>query len=638
MDIKALLDVVKAQANADPAARQQAVRDALSSAEDTPNLAELEQAAAAAFAELSVDDAVLDENVFAEMGYIADIVDGLRAEAAEQHTQRVAELTARVGKPSITTQQPSAPAPDPQPAPTEPETQTTPPTEPDPQAVPQSTPEGDPAAQDDKQLVLASGRKKPTVKIKNAVPLATLPVQLPGSSYEGTPFAITAAADLPGINLGSDLVDIDGLTKAVMARFGQLARGGGDVGGSRAGIASISIERDERLVANTQHDWSVIEYACDETRLPGGSLLAAADPVPGWCALGEISYEFCPPAIVDGLIDLPTVTARRGSLTWPQSPAFHEIYSGTGWAYTPAQIDNMQLPVHPTWDGTGTEPAGGPWYNPTVGPVEKDCYKISCPPNADLVLAPSGICLSASILHERTYPELIKYTVAQALAAHAHKTNSRIIAQMEGLSQAVDLKTNANLGPGATAVVLEAIEMQVEWQRYRHRLGITTTMEMVAPVWMRGILRADLSKRSGIDLLEVNDAVLNRYLASRGVRVQWVLDWQDSFSDPTPAATIPQSDLFGGDGSRAAWPLTGKVLIYPAGTFFLARMDIINLEGGLLDSTLLRRNERLVLFTEEAMAVGTRGCFQASALEFNLCPSGQTGGTKAIACAATTGA
>jgi len=628
VDFKALLDAVRTKADADPAARQQAVRDALSAAEDTPNLAELEHAAAGAFADLSADDAVLDENVFAEMGFIADVVDGLRAEATDQQTQRVADLAARVGTPSITTQRPTPP-PQPEPAPTEPA-----PTEPAP------TEPADAPKVDDKQLVVASGKApaKPTVRIKNAVPLATLPVQLPGSTYEGTPFAITAAADLPGINLGSDLTDIDGLTKAVMARFGQLARGGGDVGGSRAGIASITIERDERLIANTQHDWNVIEYACDESRLPGGSLLAAADPVPGWCALGEISYEFCPPAVVDGLIDLPTVTARRGSLTYPQSPAFHEIYSGTGWAYTPAQIDNMQLPVHPTWDGTGTEPAGGPWYNPTVGPVEKDCYKISCPPNADLVLQPTGICLSASILHERAYPELIKYTVAQALAAHAHKMNSRIISQMEGLAQAVNLKTNTNLGPGATAVVLEAIEMQVEWLRYRHRLGVNTTMEMVAPVWMRGILRADLSKRTGVDLLEVNDAVLNRYLASRGVRVQWVLDWQDSFSDPTPAATIPQSDLFGGDGSRAAWPLTGKVLIYPAGTFFLARMDIINLEGGLLDSALLRRNERLVLFSEEAMAVGTRGCFQASALEFNLCPSGQTGSTKAIACAATAGA
>lgn len=633
MDFKALLDAAKAKADADPAARQQAVRDALSAAEDTPNLAELEQAAAAQFAELSSDENLFDDTAFAELGLIADVVDAVRAEAHDQQAQRVADLTARVGKPSIPAQA-AAPAPAPapvvEPQPTEPVAVEPAVVEPEPAAEP---------AEPSKDLVTASGRAvaRPVVKIKNAVPLASLPVQLPGSGYQGNPFTITAAADLPGFNLGSELADIDGLTKAVMARFGQLGRAGGDAGGSRAGIASINIERDERLIANTQHDYSVIEYACDETRLPGGSLLAAADPVPGWCALGEISYEFCPPAVVDGLVDVPTVTARRGSLTWPQSPDFTTIYSGTGWCYTPAQIDNMQLPVHPTWDGTPPEPAGGPWYDPTVGPVQKDCYKIECPPNADLVLEPCGLCVSASILHERAYPELIRYTVAQVLAAHAHKMNCRVLTQMEALSDVVNLKTNANLGPGATAVLLEAIEMQVEWLRYRNRLGINQTMEMVAPVWMRGILRADLSKRTGVDLINVSDNTLNQYLRDRGVRVQWVLDWQDAFCDPTPAASIPASDLFGGDASRLAWPLTGKVMIYPAGTFFLARMDIINIEGGLLDSTLLRRNERLVLFTEEAMAVGKR-CYQSSVLDVNLCPSGQTGSLKAIACAATAGA
>lgn len=631
MDFASLLSAAQAAADADPAARQQAVRAALTAADGTPNFAALEQAAAEAFAALSDDDAVLDETVFAQMGLIADVVDAVRAEAAEQNANRVTDLANRIGMPGTAPAAPTGTEPQ---QPTQPPpAQPTQPTEPQQPTQPEPTQPTEPGS----ELVVADGRQaaRPVTRMRNLVPMQGLPVQLPGQTG-GTPFAITAAADLPGINLGSDLTDIDGITRAVMARFAQLGRAGGDVGGSRAGIASITIDRDERLVANTQHDWAVIEYACDETRLPGGSLLAAADPVPGWCALGEISYEFCPPSIVDGIVDVPTVTARRGSLTWPQSPQFHEIYSGVGWCYTPAQIDNMQLPPY-----TGTPPIPPGYYDPAVGPAEKDCYKISCPPNADLVLQPCGLCLQASILHERTYPELIRYTVAQALVAHAHKMNCRILTQMEALGEQVDLTANANLGPGATAVMLEAIEMQVEWLRYRHRLGINTTMEMVAPVWMRGILRADLSKRMGIDLLEVDNARLDRFLRSRGVRPQWVLDWQDAFCDPTPPAPpldpITASDLFGGDASRTAWPLTGKVMIYPAGTYFLARMDIINIEGGLLDSTLLRKNERIVLFTEEALAVGRR-CYQSSVLNFNLCPSGQTGSGKAIACAATPGA
>jgi hypothetical protein len=291
-----------------------------------------------------------------------------------------------------------------------------------------------------------------------------------------------------------------------------------------------------------------------------------------------------------------------------------------GWDFTAAQIDEMQT------DGST---------------LENPCYKITCPDTTSLTLDPTGICIQASILHERAYPELIRYTVDQSMVAYAHRMNASILRQMAAMATPVDLTTNDNLGPGAMSTALEAIELQVEWLRYRHRMGLGATMEMVAPVWMRGILRADLSKRmgNGVDLIAVTDQQLTSYLATRGVRVQWVLDWQDSFSDPattgTPAVpvTIPQSTLFGGGTTpQTAWPTTAQVLIYPAGTYFLARMDIISLEGGLLDSTLLKKNERIVLFVEEAMKVGKR-CFQSSLVKINLCASGQTGSGAWVDCA-----
>lgn len=680
MDFTALLDAAKANADAEPAARQQAVRDALAAARDTdgdtPNLAELEHAAAEAFAKLSDDDAVLDETVFTEMGMIADVVDAIRAEAGDQQAQRVADIASRIGTPSISAQPPAPAAPaapaapqanEPSPSPAQPE----PPAQPDTSSG--DEPPAEPAApvdQQDKELVVASAPRRTVARVQPQVPLSALPKQLPAGPGQGATnaFTITAAADVPGFNLGSEL-DTETLTRAVMARFQQLSRGGGDHGGSRSGIAAINIERDEQFVAKDQYDWQVVERACDETRLPGGSLLAAVGlhpempltasapleapaSTPGWCAPCTPTYEFCPIASVYGTIDLPMISAPRGCISWPVSPQFHEIYSGTGWCYTPEQIDNMQLPVHPTWDGTPPEPPGGPWYNPTIGPAQKDCYKIPCPPNEDMVLEPCGLCIQASILHERAYPELIRYTVSQALVAHAHKMNCRVLCSMESQAVRVTMPpegpaaaaAGSNFGPGAVAYTLEAIELQVEWLRYRHRLGLDTTIEMVAPAWMRGILRADLSKRMGVDLLSVTNQMLVNYLALRGVRVQFVVDWQDAFCTdetvtnpaPPPAtlpATVPESARFGGGATpQTAWPAKATVLLYPAGTYFMARMDIINLEGGLLDSTLLRKNERIVLFTEEAMAVGKR-CYEAIALEIPLCPSGQTGSGAWTQCA-----
>jgi hypothetical protein len=622
VDLQSLLDT--AQNAADATARQQAVRAALSAPDI--DLAALETAAASEFKTLSEpENGEIKPEAVTKMGIIADVVDGIRAEdTARRSAAAVASLSSRVGTPTIQsapaapaatapTPEPAAPATTPPaPAPAEPAVPTP--------AAPEPVTPAAPAPEPAKELVLAGGGQPPvaTTRTLNTVPLGGLPVQLPPEGQQLSPYTITAAADLPGHGLGQDLgQDLSGLTEAVMSRFGQLSRAGGDIGGSRAGIGSIVIDRDPRLVAETQHDgWNVIEFACNEKRLPGGSLLAAGTP--GWCAPAEISYDFCPVAVVDGLVDVPSVTARRGSLVYPQSPEFHTIYSGTGFCFTAAQIDTMQTPG-----------------NTTVKP----CYKIPCPDTTSLTLDPCGVCLQASILHERAYPELIKYTVEQALVAYAHKMNARIIAEMAALATAVNLTANTNFGPGAMATALEAIELQVEWLRYRHRLGINTTMEMIAPVWMRGILRADLSKRMGVDLLNVNDATLTSYLSSRGVRVQWVLDWQDSFSDPAttgdPAVpvTIPQSSLFGGGATpQTAWPTTGKVLIYPAGTYFLARMDIISIEGGLLDSTLLRKNERMVLFIEEALKVGKR-CFQSSLLTINLCASGQTGSGAWVGCA-----
>lgn len=621
MDLSTLIE---AATGADAAGRQAAVRAALAGNADV-NLRELETAAAAEFQGLSEPgDAGFDSAAITRMGVIADVVDAVRAEHAERSAATVAALAGRVGTPNIPVAAPAAaPAPAAPAAPAEPAAAAPaaadgPPVEPPvvetpPAAAP--APAAPAAAAPVAELVLANAAPPALARPRNQVPLGNMPVTLP-SQRNTSPFTITAAADLPGHKLGGDLGDLDGLTEAVMTRFGQLTRAGSDPGGSRAGIGSIVIERDSRFVAETQHDWHVIEDACNEERLPGGSLLAAGTP--GWCAPCEVSYDFCPVAVVDGLIDVPSVTARRGCLVYPQSPEFHTIYSGVGWCFTAAQIDTMQTPGN-----TDTKP----------------CYKIPCPDTTSITLDPCGICLQVSILHERAYPEMVRYTVQQALVAHAHKMNARIIGEMAALATPVDLSANQNLGPGATATALEGIELQVEWLRYRHRLGINQTMEMVAPVWMRGILRADLSKRMGVDMLTVSDATLTQYLQSRGVRVQWVLDWQDAFSDPTttgdPAVpvTIPQSTRFGGGAApQTAWPTSAQVLIYPAGTYFLARMDVISLEGGLLDSTLLRKNERIALFIEEALKVGKR-CYQSSLVTIPLCASGQTGSGAWVDCA-----
>jgi hypothetical protein len=459
----------------------------------------------------------------------------------------------------------------------------------------------------------------------------------------GSSYVLTAAASAPGIEAGQQFDDFTTLASLVTAKFESLGRGMTEPSQmliasarpedwsnayaqvTRSAIASLAFQREHDFVLAHQHDWETIERACNEARLPGHSLTAAPG-TPGWCAPCEVRYDFCPPAVLDGIVDLPTVIAPRGCLTFPQMPDFGLMYQGAGFCYPAADYDD---PADP---------------DPTVfGPKNKPCQLVPCPETTTCTLDPCGVCLQSSILVERAYPELIQYFIANALVAWGHKMNCRDLSQMITASTAVNLTVPAvrdRVGPGATASVLEVLEFYATWLKYKYRLGRNASIEAVLPDWLKGVIRSDLSKRMGLDLLSVTDQMIDNWLTLRKIRVQWVLGLDEAFCDAAgvPAVQIdPKTSLkMGGNVSALGqttpsvipptlWPRQVSFLIYPAGTFFRARLNLVNIEGGLVDSTLLKRNERLLLFMEEASVVCKR-CYESVYVTMNICPSGQTGG------------
>lgn len=646
MDLAKLLATAK---NADAADRQKATRAALPA---DLNLAELEKAAAEEFQRLAEPaDGGYDDERIAQLDLIADVVDAVRAEAADRATGRVAALSDRVNKPA----EPAAPAAEPAAAPAVAEDQPAEPTpanpaEPDQPAeqpaadpaapetpaapdTPETAPSDGPAAEDQPALAAAAGKTGTavTTRSKNTVPLSQLPNNVPAKI--NVDVTVTAAADIPGHPMGSILDGVQGLTAAAVARFAALDRAGKN---TTAGIATIErIQPDEQLVANSPNDWQVIEYATDEKRLPGGSLTAAAD----WCAIPEHVYDdFCPVAQVDGLISLPTVTAKRGSLSWPQTPKFSDIYSGTGFFMPDAEMRKDEMPV--------------PRPDPLPGSIRRDkpCYLVQCTENQSITLDVTGICVMVPTLLERAYPELVNHTMQQIMAAHAHKMNAVTLADMDRLVTTANRKTYSQAaaaasryGPGAMATLLGIIEMNVEHVRYKNRLGMNATVELVLPAFARGILRSDLAKKHGVDMLSVSNEQIDAHLRVRGVNPQYVLDWQDAFAgvplggpnradtataDPDADGTwLPVYDGtgWGGDALPDNWPGAVKFLLYPAGTFFKATNDIISIDG-LYDSTLLARNLHLATFTEEGYKVALKGCYDPVAVTVNLCADGRDAG------------
>lgn len=168
---------------------------------------------------------------------------------------------------------------------------------------------------------------------------------------------------------------------------------------------------------------------------------------------------------------------------------------------------------------------------------------------------------------------------------------------------------------GATAPLLSAIELQVQHYRYAHRLPQATTLEAILPFWVHGVIRSDLSRRLGIDYLNVTDATINSWFSARGISAQFVYDWQ---AIDTTAAT-----------AFTKWPTTVQFLLYKAGTWVVGGSDVITLNN-LYDSTLLGENDYTALFTEEGYLIAKKG-LDSRVVTVPLTASGETGAGVLIA-------
>lgn len=463
-----------------------------------------------------------------------------------------------------------------------------------------------------KELVAA------TVKNTARVPLGQSRGAIPAQQENEGPkpfatFNLIAAADVPEFSTGQAMENgVTDVARAWENRMGPMITGNVNSGrdGERTRVGLARIKRnvpDEFVIKDDRNAEEVIARATDETQLPGGSLVAAA----GWCAPSEQLYDLCPIRMTqEGMIDLPSVTARRGGIRYPADFDWSAIWGSTGFYLTEAEA---------------------------IAGVEKTCVEVPCPPEfEECRMDVSGLCIRTPILMERGWPERVEQFIQGSLLIHAHKMNARKLAKMEAMSTAVTFPAAANPdpnaavtdphGPGAVESLLSILELQVQYQRYHWRLSQTATLEMVAPYWMRGILKSDLRKKLGIDnRWNVTDAMVDGYLRAVGVNPQYVYDWQDSLSSGNAGD-------FGGE-IPTEWPDQVKFLLYPAGTFFQLQADVINLDG-VYDHASLIQNVYTALFTEEGWQVCSR-CLQSYVVTVPLCANGLSGSQQLTTCATT---
>ena len=422
------------------------------------------------------------------------------------------------------------------------------------------------------------------------------------TSVEDTAKARLTVADVPGFAADSD-ASFEDLAVALDRRL-QGFNSGAYAAAARAGRAmserhSLAVVRktfDERAtVSSPESADAAMAFAVNEKNLPGGSLVAAG----GWCAPSETVYDLIEDESRDGLISLPEINVTRGGIKFTKGPKFADLYAAPSFNFTEEEAKaGKYAPTSAT--------------DPTNKVGAKPVYNVPCTEFEEVRLSAAGIHVQANLLQQRGYPELVARTIRGALVAHEHKMSERIIASMERQSTTVSMDSGQI---GAAAPILTAIELQVEHYRYAQRLSRSTTLEAVFPYWVHGAIRTDLSRREGVDLIDINDARIDAWFKARGVNPQFVYDWQG---------------IAGAASDFKVWPGSIKFLLYSAGTFVKGGQDVITLDT-VYDSVLLGQNDYTALFTEEGYLVAKRG-HDARVVTVPLNPNGGTGtGIKLLA-------
>lgn len=436
---------------------------------------------------------------------------------------------------------------------------------------------------------------------------------------------LVAAAGVPDYEAGHRFDTMLDVAKAFIARS---AGHGGASGPGGVGITHYPVAKmirnypDEYSVNGDDNDYAKIMNVANEERLPGGSLIASSElrrqeilasnpardslvAAAGWCAPSETDYDICLQITTDGLYDVPEVQARRGGIRHNTGIDFSYIFGGGNgfFNYTEAQV--------------------------AAGAI-KPCLEIPCPDFVDDRLGVTGLCLTGNILSIRGYPEFTATFTRGAMAASAHQVNREQIAAVVAGSTAVTLTGTQPWTSDASVVsqVLSALEVAAVDIKYRLRLQRSATLEVVLPFWILAQFRADWIRRNGgnySDTITLADSAISSAMASRGIRAQYVYDWQDSFSSAAASGTLP-----GAPTAITSLPQSLQFLIYPAGTWVRAVSDVITLNS-VYDSTKLATNQVTHLFTETGWKM-VRMCPLSRVYTINICANGSTGVQRAVTC------
>jgi hypothetical protein len=335
------------------------------------------------------------------------------------------------------------------------------------------------------------------------------------------------------------------------------------------------------------------------SEIPGHGSVSAKALVAagGWCAPSEQLYDFCDTPAAVGLLSLPELAIKRGGVIFPAEPDFTALQTGFHFTETELEADS-----------------GSPNYTPTA---IKNFVEIPCPPEmVEYRLEAIGWAVKSGILQKRAWPELVKKFLDEFMVAHQYRVSALTVTKILAQSSAAKVvPTDAVLG--ATTGILNGLHVRARNLQLATR---KTVIEGVAPLWFRDVLRADLAGRDDLAALSVTDADVDRWLADRGIYLQYEGRWQ-SLTSGKP-----------GHADTSWWPGSVDVVLYPAGTFWRSLQNVITL-GVQFPIDMLQQNRQMEGFVEDEFQVGKR-CDPSHLIRIPLCVNGAVGAREQIDCSA----
>lgn len=364
------------------------------------------------------------------------------------------------------------------------------------------------------------------------------------AATSAVPTSITAGADIPGVSAGSPFGDMLDVAKAMSDRMHSMRRvAGGD--GEQHTVATITASFPEDRVLHTndlEGNSAKVEAVLGQRAVTAAGGIAA--PL-------EVRYDLFGFGVADRPVKdaLSPFSADRGGIRYITPPTLSDLNGSVG-------LWTLQ-------DDIDAATAGAP------DPV-KPCLRVLAGSAVDVSVDAITLCLTFGNMGSRAYPELVARQNELGLIWHARYAEQRLLTRIGTLSTAV---TAAKV-LGAARDWLVQVDKAAAGYRNRHRLPADFPLRLIAPSWLKNLVRSDLTMQMAGDSQEVTfnlaDSTIEGYLSARNISATWSLDGETG-------------QIIGAQGAGALvdFPSTTVWYLFAEGTFLF-------LDGGTLDLGLVR--------------------------------------------------